>query len=88
MNGRLAVGYCDAALMVQLRVTGTALLELADPLAALEVTASRPVSVRRESIVGWVGRLVPRALSLGEAPCGQRGLVSFSGEGTVLLSAK
>jgi hypothetical protein len=87
-NGRLAVGDGDAALMVQLRGTGTVILELMDPLAAIEVTGARPVNVRREVIVGWIGRLVPRALSLGEAPCGQRGLVSFSGEGTVLIGAK
>jgi hypothetical protein len=41
--------------------------------------------VRREWIVAWIGRLVTRALPPGEAPSGQRGLIAFSGEGTVLV---
>jgi uncharacterized protein (AIM24 family) len=87
-NGRLALGDGEAASMVQLRGTGTVLVELMDAVATLEVTASRSVHIRREVLVGWVGRLVPRALSVGEAPAGQRGLVSFSGEGAVLVAAK
>ena len=87
-NGRLAVGDGEGALMVQLRGAGTVLLELADPLATLEVTAASGVAVRREILVGWIGRLGPRVLPLGEAPCGQRGLVGFSGDGTVLVAAR
>jgi len=74
--------------MVQLRGTGAAVIELAHPLATIDVTTGRPATVRREGLVGWVGRLVPRALSIGEAPCGQRGLVAFSGEGAILLAAR
>jgi uncharacterized protein (AIM24 family) len=87
-NGRLAVGEGDTAVMVQLRGAGAALIEVLDPLATLEVTSARGISVRREALVGWVGRLVPRALSVSEAPCGQRGLVGFSGEGSILLAAR
>jgi uncharacterized protein (AIM24 family) len=87
-NGRLAVGDGEGALMVQLRGAGTVLLELVDPLATLEVTAASGVAVRREILVGWIGRLGPRVLPLGEAPCGQRGLVGFSGDGTVLVAAR
>jgi hypothetical protein len=42
---------------------------------------------RREWIVGWIGRLLPRVLKPADAPGGQRGLVAFSGEGTILLSS-
>lgn len=87
-NGRLAVGEGEGALMVQLRGKGTVLLELVDALATLEVTAPSPLAVRREILVGWVGRLVPRALPIREAPCGQRGLVTFSGDGAVLVLAR
>jgi uncharacterized protein (AIM24 family) len=87
-TGRLAVGEGETAVMVQLRGVGAVLIELLDALATLDVTSARAITVRREGLVGWVGRLVPRALSIGEAPCGQRGLVGFSGEGSILLAAR
>jgi hypothetical protein len=87
-SGRLSVGDGEGALMVEFRGAGTVLLELVDPLATFEVTAASAVAVRREILVGWVGRLAPRALPIREAPCGQRGLVSFSGDGTVLVAAR
>jgi len=87
-SGRLAVGEGDTAVMVQLRGAGAALMELLDPLATLEVSSARGITVRREALIGWVGRLVPRALSISEAPCGQRGLVGFSGDGCVLVAAR
>jgi uncharacterized protein (AIM24 family) len=87
-NGRLAVGEGDTALMVQLRGTGAVVLELLDALGAIEIGSDAGATVRREALVGWVGRLVPRALSISESPCGQRGLVSFSGEGTLLVAAR
>jgi uncharacterized protein (AIM24 family) len=87
-NGRLAVGEGDTAFMVQLRGVGAVLLELLDPVATLEVTSDRGATLRRECLVGWIGRLVPRALSISESPCGQRGLVGFSGDGAILLAAR
>jgi uncharacterized protein (AIM24 family) len=75
----------EAATLVQLRGSGAFVLELAGPLASLACTPERPLMVRREWIVAWLGRLMPRALSPAEAPHGQRGLVSFSGDGTVLV---
>jgi len=87
-TGRLAVGEGDTILMVQLRGVGSVLLELLDPVATLEVTSERGATIRREVLVGWIGRLVPRALSISESPCGQRGLVGFSGDGAVLLAAR
>jgi uncharacterized protein (AIM24 family) len=73
--------------VVQLRGTGTALLELGGALATVPCAPERSVLVRREWVVGWLGRLVPRALAPGEAPSGQRGLIAFAGEGTVLVSS-
>jgi hypothetical protein len=75
------------SLVVQLRGNGTALLELPGALATIACTPGHSLLVRREWIVGWLGRLVPRAIAAGEAPSGQRGLIAFSGEGTVLVGA-
>jgi hypothetical protein len=71
--------------LVQIRGTGAVALELARKLASVPCAAGRSLIVRREWIVGWIGRLVPRALPPADSPSGQRGLVGFSGEGTVLV---
>jgi uncharacterized protein (AIM24 family) len=73
--------------VVQLRGTGSFVLELTGALASIGCAPERPLMVRREWIVGWLGRLMPRALSPAETPNGQRGLVSFSGDGAVLVCA-
>ena len=88
-NGRLALGENpgEGAPIVQLRGAGTLLLDVPSDLFALDVKAGG-ITVRKDVVVAWVGRLVPRPFPLGEAPCGQRGLLGFSGEGTILVSAK
>jgi len=92
-NGRLAVDPAGEASprnegvhLVQLRGKGAIVLEVVASLARVPCTSGRSVLVRREWIVGWLGRLVPRALPPSEAPSGQRGLIAFSGDGTVLVS--
>lgn len=84
-NARLAVGDGEAAMMVQFRGTGPVVLEIKGTLGALELLEGEAVTVRRELVVGWHGRLQPRAVLPSEAPAGQRGLVSFSGEGSLLV---
>lgn len=84
-NGRLTTDDGDATPFVQLKGTGVAVIETLGALSSIELGASRSIHVRRETIVGWSGRLVPRAVGASDAPSGQRGLVSFAGEGTVLL---
>jgi Flp pilus assembly protein TadD/uncharacterized protein (AIM24 family) len=86
-NGRLSTGEGSFLAVVQLRGDGAVLLETIGEVLALDVRADRSLSVRREVLLGWFGRLVPRALSPSEAPCGQRGLVSFAGEGRVVLAS-
>jgi len=94
-NGRLALEApgegartpSEGAHVVQLRGSGAIVLELAGELASVSCTPGRPLLVRREWIVGWLGRLVPRASPPSESPSGQRGLIAFSGEGTVLVCA-
>jgi len=88
-NGRLGWGSgpSEGTPLVQLRGTGTVLLELGADVLALDVKPGG-ISVRKDVVVGWAGRLLPRALSGDEAPGGQRGLVAFSGEGVVLVTGK
>lgn len=93
-NGRIAVdapgegrAASDGGHIVQLRGRGTAILELTGALATLPCVVGQPLMVRREWVVGWLGRLVTRPLPAEEAPSGQRGLIAFLGEGTVLVHA-
>ena len=93
-NGRLALDppgegarSNDTVHVAQVRGRGAVVMELVGDLASLPCSPGRPLYVRREWIVAWLGRLVPRALPPTESPSGQRGLVAFSGEGTVLVCA-
>jgi hypothetical protein len=86
-NGRLATGDGEFVPVVQLKGTGGVVLESIGEVLTLPVHAARSLSVRREVVLGWFGRLVPRALSANDAPLGQRGLVSFAGEGRVLITS-
>jgi Flp pilus assembly protein TadD len=87
-NGRLSLDENDPMGILQLRGTGSLVLELLAGFTTLDATVGRGVLVRREWIVGWIGRLIPRIVPPGEAPAGQRGLVGFRGEGTVLLAGR
>jgi hypothetical protein len=87
-NGRIGLGGGGEPVpIVQFRGKGTLLIEIPAELLSLDVKAGG-LTVRKEGVVGWVGRLLPRQLSVGEAPGGQRGLLGFSGEGTLLVSTK
>jgi uncharacterized protein (AIM24 family) len=86
-NGRLATGEGETIAVVQLRGEGSVLIEAMADTLTLDVHPDRSLNVRREAALGWFGRLVPRALSPSEAPCGQRGLIAFSGEGYVVVSS-
>jgi hypothetical protein len=85
-NGRLSTGESEHLPIVQLRGDGAVLIEAIGDVVGLAVHSERSLSVRREAILGWFGRLVPRAITPADAPCAQRGLVSFAGEGRVLLA--
>jgi cytochrome c-type biogenesis protein CcmH/NrfG/uncharacterized protein (AIM24 family) len=86
-NGRLATGEGEFVAVVSLKGNGAVLLEAIGEILTLAVQPNKGLSVRREVVLGWFGRLVPRALAPSEAPCGQRGLVSFAGEGRVLVAS-
>lgn len=86
-NGRLAGGEGEFVPIVQLRGTGAVLIECIGEVLALEVQRNQGLRVRREVLLGWFGQLVPRALTPGEAPGGQRGLFSFAGVGRILVAS-
>ena len=85
-NGRLALdASADGTPIVQLRGSGSFVVELRSELGRVPCATGSALLVRREWIVGWTGRLLPRALPPGESLSGQRGLISFAGEGSVLV---
>lgn len=87
-NGRLALGDGDAIAMLQLRGSGAVVAALPEPISALEITTDRGTSVRALTVLGWVGRVVPRVLPPSEAPAGVRGYVAFAGEGMVIVDGR
>ncbi len=87
-NGRLPVGDGEAIGMVQLRGTGAIVISMGDKAACIEVAEGRSHALRASRVLGWIGRVVPRALPSSEAPAGMRGYVSFAGEGMVLVDER
>jgi hypothetical protein len=87
-NGRLAAFEGDAVAMVQIRGRGCIVVESPGPIASIEVKSDRPAVLARSTVLGWTGRLLPTELPAEEAPAGVRGLVSFAGEGNVMITAK
>ncbi len=87
-DGAKGAWASDAMPVAQFRGTGGVILELIDAIVSVDVTQARPAAVRREALVGWLGRVLPRSIPMSEAPAGQRGLVGFTGEGTVLVAGR
>jgi hypothetical protein len=87
-NGKVLREGDDPLAIAQLRGTGSIAIELAEPARSFEVTSAAPAAVRASSVLGWIGRLVPRALPPGEAPGSHQGLLAFSGEGRVLVAGR
>lgn len=83
-SGRLPVGEGEAVQMVLLQGPGGVLVELPPSVGTWEVLPPAEVTAARDAVIGWAGSVVPRALPPSEAS-GRRGLVSFGGEGFVLL---
>jgi Tetratricopeptide repeat len=85
-NGKVLREGDEPLAIAQLRGSGAVAIELAEPALSFEVTSAAPAAVRASSVLGWIGRLVPRALPPGEAPGAHHGLLAFSGEGRVLVA--
>jgi uncharacterized protein (AIM24 family) len=90
-NGRLPVEEGDernVIPMVQLRGMGVVIASIPDRFLTIEVTEGRRAIVRGDSVIGWTGRLVPRALPAVESVAGAKGLVALAGEGMVLVDGR
>jgi uncharacterized protein (AIM24 family) len=86
--GRLPLGDGEAADLVLLRGNGDVVLALPKDVVAVEATRERAMLVRGSTLVGWLGRLVPRALPPSEAPGSAWGFVSLLGEGMVFIDGR
>ncbi len=87
-NGRLPRTDEEPLPMVQLRGSGAVAFDVIERLRTIDVTTARPATIRGQSVVGWMGRILPRAVPVAEAPAGQRGLLAFAGEGTIFMVGK
>jgi hypothetical protein len=91
-SGRVDLGAApgESVPVVQLRGAGTFVVEVPGDLAhlaRLQATAGTPLLVKRDWVIGWFGRLVPRILASTDSPGGHRGLIGFSGDGSVVVNA-
>ena len=87
-NGRLPRTDEEPLPMVQLRGSGSVAFDVIERLRTIDVTTARPATIRGQSVVGWMGRILPRAIPVAEAPAGQRGLLSFAGDGMIFMVGK
>ena len=88
-NGRLPVGDGEAISMVaapRRRARSSRKCPRAPRRSRSSTRAA--TAMRAGSVLGWIGRLVPRALPPSEAPAGMRGFVAFAGEGMVLVDGR
>ena len=72
--------------VVQFRGHGCVALRSKRPLLSLKLTSDRSVRVDARVLAGWIGRVLPRVVSLSPASGqGAAPFVECSGEGVVLL---
>lgn len=83
--GRVGMPDGDQDGIVHLEGTGVVVLSTRGAIHGLEVSADRPVEVRAERLVGWVGRLLARRTTPEEERSALRGLLTLSGNGIVLI---
>jgi hypothetical protein len=67
---------------------GTIIAAMPESLITIEIVQGHRALVRGLSVLGWTGRVMPRALLPSEALAGTRGLVALAGEGMVLLDGR
>jgi uncharacterized protein (AIM24 family) len=84
-SGRLALGDGDSAAVMQLHGRGVVVIEEREQIAVLEVDSSHVMNMPRDTIIGWTGRLLPRAIPPSESLGGLKNTIAFSGEGVILI---
>src|SRR5262249_4607973 len=80
-SGRIPGGGTEGARVVQFRGTGRLVLRTARPIYTLK-TEEEPLFVDHATLLGWIGRVVPRQVT-GEG--GPAPYIECSGEGVLLL---
>ena len=84
-SGRLPSDAAERTPLVQLSGHGRVVMEVTGSLRALAVSAESNLTLRASSVIGWTGRLLPRALAPTEAPGTSQGFLAFSGDGAVFI---
>lgn len=84
-HGRMASGHGDTIDLLHVHGDGLVVLELPERFVAFEIEGTEGCVLRCVSLLGWVGRVVGRALPGADSPAGIRGWAAFSGEGVVLF---
>ncbi len=83
--GRMRRPSRKSVSLVRFRGDGVIVLGLEHPFLAFDVHGEETVTLRAESLIGWIGGLVPEPPSDEGDP--DDDLFTFSGEGTVLFRA-
>jgi uncharacterized protein (AIM24 family) len=83
--GRLPSGHGDMSPMLQLRGSGSVVLEARGSLGTLALRGAQAYLIRGASLVGWIGRPAVRNVPLSEAPASGRGWLSLTGDAWVLV---
>jgi hypothetical protein len=71
--------------LVRFRGDGVVVLGLEGPFLAFDVRGEETVTLRADSLIGWIGLLSPDSASTGSGGSSRDELVTFSGEGAVLF---
>ena len=71
--------------MVQFRGTGAIAFRTARPLLTVKLAADKVLYVDAGALAGWIGRVVPRAVTAADAGGAAELFVECSGEGVVLV---
>lgn len=84
--GRVRLSGEDMLSLVRFRGDGVVVLELAQSFLAFDVRGEQRVTLRSDTLVGWVGLLFPEPAEAWFQGAPATDFVTFSGEGTVLFT--
>lgn len=85
--GRIRQPDGPALSLVRFRGDGVIVLELDDPFLAFDVQGREGVTLRADSLIGWIGLLAPEPVVTSAVKGQSSAFINFSGEGTVLFRA-
>ena len=84
--GRIRLRGDEVLSLVRFRGDGVVVLELEQPFLAFDVRGDQRVTLRSETLVGWVGLLAPDPAEAWYPGAPATEFVTFSGEGSVLFT--